>query len=84
MPVTADNHANTYSQRTSSASDGRVSPDGNSRGHIQGSPADIFNITFCPHLDYYPIVSNKNCLFNFGYESCQVAKFYDRWGNDFL
>ena len=38
------------------------------------------DITFCPHLDYCPVVSSKKCLFNFGYESCQVNKFYNRWG----
>jgi len=53
-------------------------PTSNKRG--MGNSADSFNITFCPHLDYCPVVSSKNCLFNFGYESCQVAKFYNKWG----
>ena len=42
--------------------------------------ADIFpDITLCRHLTYCPIPATKKCLFNYGYESCQVAKFYDRW-----
>ena len=47
------------------------------------SSADTYNlpnISFCKYLGSCPITTRKKCMFNFGYEGCNVYKFYERWG----
>jgi len=38
------------------------------------------DISFCKYLGSCPITTRKKCMFNFGYEGCNVYKFYERWG----
>jgi len=45
--------------------------------------ADTFqmpDITICDYLSKCPVRKEQKCFFDFGYESCQVNKFYERWG----
>lgn len=37
-------------------------------------------VTFCPHIDYCHIITNKKCLFGEGYVGCRVAKYYNKYG----
>jgi len=69
-----------YSQARSNSVQGSSRRNYAKEGVSQTTSPSALDITFCPHLDYCPVVSSKNCLFNFGYESCQVAKFYNKWG----
>jgi len=90
----ASKKPDTYSQRKKDKDDGsNVSLSGDTKSlwgknnkdeHMPintDNHADIFpDITLCRHLTYCPIPATKKCLFNYGYESCQVAKFYEKWG----
>jgi len=37
------------------------------------------NVTFCDYLGKCPIPTRKKCMFNSGYENCNVYKFYEKW-----
>ena len=37
------------------------------------------DITFCKYLGKCPIPTRKKCMFNSGYENCNIYKFYEKW-----
>jgi len=45
---------------------------------VKLKPTELPTATFCPHITYCTITSNKKCIFGEGYKVCRVSKFYDR------
>ena len=45
---------------------------------VKLKPTEMPEVSFCPHINYCAITTNKKCLFGEGYVGCRVAQFYDK------